>query len=72
MTWLHLVLQKVFNIEDRISELNKRYLKNCMRHNNEQIVELISNYKNWYQTNRITSYKTFMCHYREIIYSFQL
>jgi hypothetical protein len=43
-----------------------------MRHNNEQIVKLISNYKNWYPTNRITSYKTFMCHYREIIYSFQL
>ena len=36
-----LELSNTVNIEDRIIELNKRYLNNCMRHKNEQIIDLI-------------------------------
>ena len=63
-----LELAKTTSISDRITELNKRYLNNCIINNNELIVELISKYKNWYPHSRITQYKTFFCNYRDILF----
>lgn len=45
-TTLHLqMIAKTPSINDRINDLNKRYLKNCMTNKNEQIIDLIKKYK---------------------------
>lgn len=48
------MIAKTPSINDRINDLNKRYLKNCMTNNNEQIIDLIKKYKNWYPNSRNT------------------
>ena len=65
-------LAKTSSIENRIKVLNTRYLSNCIKHNNEQIIDLIKKYKNWYPNSRTPQYKTFMCNYREVIFSSKL
>jgi len=62
------MIAKTPSINDRINDLNKRYLKNCMTNNNEQIIDLIKKYKNWYPNSRNTQNKTFLCHYRDILF----
>jgi hypothetical protein len=55
---LLLLLSKATNLDDRIEFLNKRYVENCLKHENELITDIIKNYKNWYTINRECTYKT--------------
>ena len=53
-------------IEDRLDELNLRYIKNSLKNNNEIIVDLLSDYKS-YSNARILTKQTLFCKYKELI-----
>ena len=63
-----LVIANTTSIEERVNDLNTRYLGKCFLFNIEIIMELIDHYCNWYPSSKNPKYKTFLCNYREIIF----
>ena len=62
-----LELAKTISIEERVNDLNIRYIKNCYKNRNQMIIYLIRKYINWYPLTRDPKYKTFLCIYKDVI-----
>lgn len=64
---LLLNLTNVSTIEERINQLNTRYIEKAFLNENELIIDICKSYLARYPYSRIPKYRTLLCDYRELI-----
>ena len=66
-----LIISKTDIIDDSVKRLNENYFQNCYLYKNVIVMEAIKKYLNWYSDNKVSTFKTILCNYREKIKTFK-